>query len=47
MVSKEYSESLKLWPGYIHWARGNLQLAVEAFARTFDELNDRKLLSGH
>ena len=28
-----------LWPGYIHWARGNLHLATEAFAAEIDELN--------
>ena len=31
-ISHIYSKFLKIWPAYVHWARGNLRLAANAFA---------------
>ena len=31
-ISHVYSKFLKIWPAYVHWARGNLRLAANAFA---------------
>ena len=38
-MSKFCSEFLKVWPGYVYWARGQLKLAANAF------INSIKLLS--
>ena len=37
-LTSKLSETLKLWPGYVYWARGQLKLAADNFAATIDTL---------
>ena len=41
-MTSELSETLKLWPGYVYWARGQLKLAADTFAATIDALKHCK-----
>jgi len=41
-LTSELSETLKLWPGYVYWARGQLKLAADTFAATIDALKHCK-----
>ena len=37
-LSTEWSEFLKVWPGYVYWARGQLKLAANAFVYSLNLL---------
>ena len=41
-LTSKLSETLKLWPGYVYWARGQLKLAADSFAATIDALTHCK-----
>ena len=38
VLCKDHSEFLKLWPGYVYWARGQVKLALSAFSTALDSL---------
>ena len=40
-LTEELCESLKLWPAYMHWARGCLKLAADDFAAAVELLENR------
>ena len=37
-LSEDWSQFLKVWPGYVYWARGQLKLAANAFVSSLDQL---------
>ena len=37
-LSEDWSQFLKVWPGYIYWARGQLKLAANAFVSSLELL---------
>jgi hypothetical protein len=39
-ISRIYSKFFKIWPAYVHWARGNLKLAADEFAAVLDSFED-------
>ena len=38
----QHSETLKLWPAYVYWARGQLRLAATSFSTAIDSLKHSK-----
>ena len=40
-LSELLKENLKLWPAYVHWARGCLKLAADDFAVAIEQLENR------
>ena len=38
VLFKDHGEFLKLWPGYVYWARGQVKLALSAFSTALNSL---------
>lgn len=41
-LCEDHSEFLKVWPGYVFWARGHVKLALSAFTIALDTLKHGK-----
>lgn len=46
-ISFVYSKFFKLWPAYVHWARGNFHLAANDFASILDSFEGQYIVHTH